>query len=675
MSARHERKGTYLMAEHMQHDGRHNVGAGKHSRGREEGQIQTRIVRPKPVRAVSNAHGEAEGGKSGQSRAGTTMPGVQTDWDPYTAAGFSEVPHGHHHHRSHRTLITVLCVVAALVVALGVSGYLFYKSAKAVAADASSLVPEATAFSKSLTSGDTSSLQASAEKIEGLSSSMEEETRSPLWSAATLVPVVGPDISSVRTLTSAAHDLSSKVVTPAAQELSGITMKSVFSDGKIDIATVQTLCNTVSKLQPEIDSAAKRVDALGTAKLDQLKGPIGKARAALDELDAAATGAAAVAPTLPAMLGADGARTYLVVAQNNSEIRSTGGFPGARMLLTIDNGRITLGNFEAVGAHFAPGTIPLTGEEYHVVNDIMQTGATFAPGDVNAVPSFPRAAQLMKWCWEAEGNDKVDGVVAIDPVFLQSFLSLTGGVTTDDGTVVDGTNAAEVLLNKTYYLPTDEQDPFFTEVASLAMNKVMSLLGSVSTADLAQTVEDGISQGRFLIYMDDIDEESAITALGAEGEVNQDSHNPVTGFYIYDKTGSKLDWYLDMRSNVSEPTVNADGTKSYQVTVTLHNTTTLEQMKNELPAYITGLLPESHNYSMVTSYLAMAPAGGTITDFKVDANEVNSEAEATLYGNDVWAGYVNIYPSATATFTYTVTCAAGASDLSMWMTPTGRSFE
>lgn len=47
----------------------------------------------------------------------------------------------------------------------------------------------------------------------------------------------------------------------------------------------------------------------------------------------------------------------------------------------------------------------------------------------------------------------------IDPVFLQSLLGLMCGVTTEDGTVVDGTNAAEILLNKMYYLPTAEQDP------------------------------------------------------------------------------------------------------------------------------------------------------------------------------------------------------------------------
>jgi hypothetical protein len=365
-----------------------------------------------------------------------------------------------------------------------------------------------------------------------------------------------------------------------------------------------------------------------------------------------------------------------VIAQNNSEIRSTGGFPGSRMLMTIDNGQIELESFEAVGAHFPAGTIPLTDEEYAVVNDLMQTGATFAPGDVNAVPSFPRAAQLMEWCWEEEGNDEVDGVIAIDPVFLQSLLALTGGVTTSDGTVVDGTNAAQILLNETYYLPTDEQDPFFSEVAGLAVKKIMGSLGSVSMTDLASTLTAGTEQGRFLLYMDDPAEEATVADLGADGEVNQDAANPVTGFYIYDKTGSKLDWYLDMRSSVSAPVQNADGTKSYNVTVTLHNTTTLEQMEDELPGYIVGVTPEVHHYSMITSYLAMAPAGGTISNFQVSADEVNAEGEASLYGNDVWAGFVNIYPSNTATFTYTVTVPAGTqTDLAVWTTPTGRSFE
>lgn len=222
------------------------------------------------------------------------------------------------------------------------------------------------------------------------------------------------------------------------------------------------------------------------------------------------------------------------------------------------------------------------------------------------------------------------------------------GVTTEDGTVVDGTNAAEILLNKMYYLPTAEQDPFFAEVAGLAMNKVRDSLGPVSMEDFASTVEAAVSQERLLAYMGNADEKHAISSLGAEEEVNLNSQNSVAGFYVYDKAGSKLDWCLDMRSSVDEPTTNADGRKSYQVTATLQNTTALEQMEDELPAYITGQTPEASNCSMIVSFVAMAAAGGTISDFKVDADEANSEAEVTLCGTDVWAGYVNSYPSATA---------------------------
>src|SRR4029078_8331162 len=44
----------------------------------------------------------------------------------------------------------------------------------------------------------------------------------------------------------------------------------------------------------------------------------------------------------PPMRGADGKRTYLVMFQNNAEIRATGGLPGAFATLTADHGRLSL---------------------------------------------------------------------------------------------------------------------------------------------------------------------------------------------------------------------------------------------------------------------------------------------------------------------------------------------
>ena len=46
------------------------------------------------------------------------------------------------------------------------------------------------------------------------------------------------------------------------------------------------------------------------------------------------------------MLGADGPRNYLITAENNSEIRACGGFIGSLGVMNVDNGKISLGDFE-----------------------------------------------------------------------------------------------------------------------------------------------------------------------------------------------------------------------------------------------------------------------------------------------------------------------------------------
>ena len=41
-----------------------------------------------------------------------------------------------------------------------------------------------------------------------------------------------------------------------------------------------------------------------------------------------------IAPVLPQMLGDGGSRTYLLMAQQNAELRATGGLPGSCLLYT-----------------------------------------------------------------------------------------------------------------------------------------------------------------------------------------------------------------------------------------------------------------------------------------------------------------------------------------------------
>ena len=65
-------------------------------------------------------------------------------------------------------------------------------------------------------------------------------------------------------------------------------------------------------------------------------------------LAATARGGATVTRLVPPMLGQDGPRQYLLVVQNNAEIRSTGGLPGSLQILRADNGKLTLAEQRSV---------------------------------------------------------------------------------------------------------------------------------------------------------------------------------------------------------------------------------------------------------------------------------------------------------------------------------------
>ena len=72
--------------------------------------------------------------------------------------------------------------------------------------------------------------------------------------------------------------------------------------------------------------------------------------------------------------------------------------------------------------------------------------------DVNFTPDFPRTGEIVSAMWARQYGVAVDGVIAIDPLFLQNMLAVTGGVAMPDGSTLDGTNTAQTLLHDVYCL-------------------------------------------------------------------------------------------------------------------------------------------------------------------------------------------------------------------------------
>ena len=595
----------------------------------------------------------------------------------------------HRHRKGERkkrhTGAIIAAVVAVLLVALGASGFMLLNSAKTVKSEAKEAVEIVGGLKDKVTSGDFSTLPDDAKKIDELCDSMKAETSSPLWTAASFIPVYGSDINAARTMIDALSDVSSNALVPMADDLSQATPGKLFQDGTINVSALQAVADSLSDSSKVFKSVNEKIQGIGDTHISQVTELVDKAKDGFATLNGAVDAAEKVAPVLPQMLGANGqTRHYLVLAMSNVEIRACGGFPGSRGVMSVTDGKLELGDFVKVDMMKEPlSPLPITDEEANLfttgwgLTGFNTLGYTM--GDVTMTPDYPRAAQLASDMQKAIVGDDIDGVFAVDPVFLQYMLGIVGGTQLPDGTVVDGSNAAKVLLHDIYWnYPVEEQDAIFAAVAGSAFNKIVDELGSSDIAKIAGAIEKGASEGRILMYSRNDDEEKAAKALGISGALQTDtSEAPILGVYVNNYSYSKMDWFLDKRVTIDSSVENADGSTTYRVTTSLKNTMT-PQEKAEMPGYFQGHngISQDIDDEVLRLYL-YAPAGGSISDIKTSGSGSIEMNEATHDGLKVAWGGVHMLLGQDVKVEYTVTTSkdSGHKELKIRTTPTAQTFE
>jgi hypothetical protein len=123
---------------------------------------------------------------------------------------------------------------------------------------------------------------------------------------------------------------------------------------------------------------------------------------------------------LPDLLGASGQRTYLVMAQNDDELRATGGFISAVGTLTLDGGKIGEIAFEdsyTVDDFSHP--YPFAPEPFWRYMHIQP----WAFRDANWSPDFGTAAQKAIELYQISRDLDVDGVIVVDQYAMQKVVT------------------------------------------------------------------------------------------------------------------------------------------------------------------------------------------------------------------------------------------------------------
>lgn len=582
----------------------------------------------------------------------------------------------HRHRKGERKKRRVTAVVAAIVVvvlvAFGVSGFMLLNSAKTVKSQAKETVEIVGGLKDKVTSGDFSTLPDDAKKIDELCSSMKKETSSPVWTMASFIPVYGSDINAARTMVDALSDVSSGALVPMADNLAQATPGKLFQNGTINVSALQAVADSLSDSSKVFKSANKKVQSIGDTHIAQVTELVDKAKDGFAVLDGAVDAAEKVAPVLPQMLGANGqTRNYLVYAMNNVEIRACGGFGGSQGLISVTDGQMSIGDFvPRIGLSEDEAVESVDEEDEALFGDhsnLYNSGNTYSP-------DWPRNSQRVAALWKSQYGQDVDGVVGIDPVFLQYLLGLVGNVSLPDGTVVDGTNAAKVLMHDVYWnYPVEESDGIFASVASAAFDKILGGIGDVDVTKLVGAFERGAEEGRLIAWMRNDDEQNAIKEMGIDASLpdpDDPSADPVAGVYFNNLSFSKLDWYLNADTQIGQGVKNDDGTYSYRITVTLKNIMTQEEA-GKLPDYVAASARDAARDDERLNVSLFAPTGGSISDLTVEGTQFGLGA-ATWHGIPFYSGTVDLHAGETTTITYTLTTSAEAGDkpLALRQTPT-----
>lgn len=582
-----------------------------------------------------------------------------------------------HRHRGRKIAIAVACVLVVVIAVCGVSGFMLLKSAQGVKANANEALAIVDSAAGKAASGDMAGFASDADTLASLASAMEEETSSPLWMAASFIPVYGSDISAARTIVSALSDVSNEALVPFAASAQGVSLDSLLVDGRVDVAMLQTLADGLSSAAPIIQAANDQVQNVGPTHVDQITQVVDKAQDAMGMISDAADAASRMAPLLPQMLGANGeTRSYLIVAMTNSEIRAAGGMPGSQGIMTVADGVMEMGDFQKVMWISGEG-IPVTDEEYALFQGSGFTSDSMRlfSGDSFYDPNFPRAADRLSQFWQTVYGNEVDGVIALDPALLQYILGVVGGVTSPDGTTVDGSNAVKYLMNDVYWQYTSDssmQDAIFSSVAQGVFDTLLDGLDDANALDFAKAMMKGADEGRLLVWMRDGSEEQAMDDLGVAGSIENNPSTAQLGVFVNDYSFTKSDYYLDLDTVVGEKTVNSDGSATYLVSTTLKNAMPVE-LEDELPPYF-----RATNHSalspgdLMTRLYLYAPAGGSISDVSASGDTVIDLKDGTYNGISVTFGELHLQPGQTLTVTYQVTTSAQAGDaeLELRSTPT-----
>ncbi|MFA6197551.1 MAG: DUF4012 domain-containing protein [Patescibacteria group bacterium] len=389
------------------------------------------------------------------------------------------------------------------------------------------------------------------------------------------VPVKGKLLSSGEHLLLAgqAMSLAGQDLTQMVQMLNpGVTPNQSILDERTVVDLLEQSQEYIEPARDKIKLAAEHVAQVdGAALPEQYRADFARIQSVLPGLAKDMDQFIDFNQVMHQVLGGTGTRRYLLIFQNNREMRPTGGFIGSMALIDVERGAIKKIEIPGGGPYDMQGQLKekvIAPAPLHLVNP------NWYLQDANWFPDWPTSAQKVMWFYEKSGGPTVDGVISLTPEVITNLLKITGsidmqakyGVTITSENFIDETlNQVELVYDKT----TNKPKQFIADLLPELLNK---LLASNQTAFLS--VLDSLSQSldgrQMLMYLNDPTLENQVKNFGWGGDIKS-----TAGDYLMvvnsNISGGKTDAVIDQTID-HDLEINTDGTATATVEITRTHT-------------------------------------------------------------------------------------------------------
>jgi hypothetical protein len=308
----------------------------------------------------------------------------------------------------------------------------------------------------------------------------------PLIGLARVVPLTAANVRGADSVVAAAVDLLDAVDRGLVLGRRFVDIREARNADPTNASTLSQLVELMATSRDDAVSAAASVASARQALASVPDGLIGQVesvrdamRTRIDKYGPVLDTYVRVSGRLPAILGWDGPRRYLVLTQDPAELRPSGGLIGSYGLISFDKGHITERRFLNVSLLDGKNDYPFVKPPQELADYLLGPTQSWQLADAGWSPDFPTSAQdALRIYTNESGDARIDGVFAITTHTIDELLKITGPINVPeyDVTIASGETTLKVLqLTRAPRKPGEDAKAFLAVFADRLFGVLLAL--------------------------------------------------------------------------------------------------------------------------------------------------------------------------------------------------------